>query len=267
MTRHTCRVMGLWIKEPKMTQAVPFDSRSGEAKSSARLKAESHLAPIETVVGDIASGKMVALVDDEDRENEGDLIIAAEAITPEAVNFMITQAKGLLCVPMPAKLATKLNLSPMVNSNQDGFGTAFTVSCDASPRFGVTTGICASDRASTIRLLASNGTAADFHRPGHVFPLIAREGGVLTRIGHTEAGSDLAAMTGYAPVAAIIEIIDEDGEMIRLPELLGWCEERGISLSTIERLRAYRSAQVKAGVKITQCPDGSPLPSTTTVKE
>lgn len=128
-----------------------------------------------------------------------------------------------------------------------------------APIEDITTGISASDRAATINLLASGGVASNFHRPGHVFPLMAREGGVLTRIGHTEAGSDLAAMAGFAPVGAIVEIIGDDGEMLRLPQLVEWCAERGIALSTIERLRTYRQEQVAAGVAITQRPDGSPL--------
>ena len=200
---------------------------------------------------------MVVLVDNEERENEGDLIMAAEAVTPEAVNFMITQGKGLLCVPMTAEHARRLNFAPMVESNEDDFGTAFTVSCDATAEFGITTGISASDRSSTIKLLAQGGVAENFHRPGHVFPLMARDGGVLTRIGHTEAGSDLAAMAGFAPVGAIVEIIGQDGEMLRLPQLVGWCAERGIALSTIEKLREYRQAQQEAGVDITQRTDGS----------
>ncbi|WP_035008821.1 3,4-dihydroxy-2-butanone-4-phosphate synthase [Corynebacterium jeikeium] len=242
-----------------MTRMLTDIPQTNDTKTTARLDAETHLTPIEDIVADIAAGKMVVLVDDEDRENEGDLIMAAEAITPETVNFMITQGKGLLCVPMTAEHARTLNLAPMVERNEDDFGTSFTVSCDAIADFGITTGISASDRAATINLLASGGVASNFHRPGHVFPLMAREGGVLTRIGHTEAGSDLAAMAGFAPVGAIVEIIGDDGEMLRLPQLVEWCAERGIALSTIERLRTYRQEQVAAGVAITQRPDGSPL--------
>ena len=242
-----------------MTRMLIDMSQTNDTKTEARLDAEMHLAPIEDIVGDIAAGKMVVLVDDEDRENEGDLIMAAEAITPEAVNFMISEGKGLLCVPMPVEHARTLKFAPMVERNEDDFGTSFTVSCDATADFGITTGISASDRASTISLLASGGVATNFHRPGHVFPLMAREGGVLTRIGHTEAGSDLAAMAGFAPVGVIVEIIGEDGEMLRLPQLVGWCADRGIALSTIERLRTYRQEQVAAGVEITQRLDGSPF--------
>ncbi|KAB1504401.1 3,4-dihydroxy-2-butanone-4-phosphate synthase [Corynebacterium sp. 320] len=242
-----------------MPSALANTPQAEHLKTDARRNAETLLSPIEDIVADIAAGKMVVLVDDEDRENEGDLIMAAEAMTPESVNFMITHGKGLLCAPMTAEHAAQLNFAPMVHSNEDDFGTAFTVSCDATADFGVTTGISAADRATTISLLASGGTASSFHRPGHVFPLIARHGGVLARIGHTEAGSDLAAMAGFSPVAAIIEIIGDDGEMLRLPELVDWCGKHNISLSTIERLRTYRQAQVEAGVDITQRPDGSAL--------
>nr|VDG64201.1 3,4-dihydroxy-2-butanone 4-phosphate synthase / GTP cyclohydrolase II [Streptococcus thermophilus] len=231
-------------------------------KTDERLHAETELRPIEEIVSDVAAGKMVVLVDDEDRENEGDLIMAAEAATPEAINYMITQGRGLLCVPMPASRAQQLNLHPMVHTNEDDYGTAFSVSCDATGNYGVTTGISASDRAQTVRLLASGGTEHDFHRPGHVFPLIAREGGVLTRVGHTEAGSDLAAMAGFSPVGVIIEILGDDGEMLRLPQLIPWCKERGISISTIERMREYREEQTRAGVRIDQRPDGTPIAAT-----
>lgn len=213
-------------------------------KTSQRLDAETRLSPIEDIIRDIADGKMVVLVDDEDRENEGDLVMAAEKMTPEAVNFMITHGRGLLCMPMRQDRASELGFVPMVVNNEDDFGTAFTVSCDATADHGVTTGISATDRATTIRLAALGGVHADFNRPGHVFPLIAREGGVLTRIGHTEAGCDLAAMAGLSPVGAIIEIVGDDGEMLRLPELVEWCARHEIRISTIERLRAHREAQV-----------------------
>ncbi|WP_454978657.1 3,4-dihydroxy-2-butanone-4-phosphate synthase [Corynebacterium propinquum] len=242
-----------------MTRKLADAPTINDVKSKSRLDAETQLAPIENIVADIAAGKMVVLVDDEDRENEGDLIMAAEAITAESVNFLISEGKGLLCVPMTAEHARTLNLAPMVERNEDDFGTSFTVSCDATADFGITTGISAADRATTIKLLATKGLANNFHRPGHVFPLVSREGGVLTRIGHTEAGCDLAAMAGFAPVAAIIEIIGDNGEMLRLPQLVRWCTERGIALSTIECLRTYRQNQIAAGVDITQRPDGTPL--------
>lgn len=226
-------------------------------KSEARQLAELQLSSIEEVVRTIAAGKMVVLVDDEDRENEGDLVIAAETITAETVNYMISHGKGLLCMPMTAERADELAFPPMACTNEDEFGTAFTVSCDATGDHGVSTGISAADRATTIRLAATQGTARDFNRPGHVFPLIAKDGGTLVRIGHTEAGVDLATMAGLAPVAAIIEIVGDDGNMLRLPELMPWCAERGIPISTIERLRNYRRKQVEAGVPIDRRLDGS----------
>lgn len=216
----------------------------GRSKTTQRLAAETQLSSIDEIIRDIADGKMVVLVDDEDRENEGDLVMAAEKMTPEAVNFMITHGRGLLCMPMRQDRAAELGFTPMVVNNEDDFGTAFTVSCDATAAHGVTTGISAVDRATTIRLAALGGVHDDFNRPGHVFPLIAREGGVLTRIGHTEAGCDLAAMAGLSPVGAIIEIVGDDGEMLRLPELVKWCAHHDIRISTIERLRAYREAQM-----------------------
>lgn len=208
-------------------------------KTLRRTQAEGHLSPIEEVIDDIAAGKMVVLVDDEDRENEGDLVMAAEAVTADALNFMITHGRGLVCLPMTAQRATELALPPMVSRNEDDFGTAFTVSIDASPVHGVTTGISAVDRATTITLAARNGSASDFHRPGHVFPLIAREGGVLERTGHTEAAVDLARLGGFTPVGTIVEIVGDSGEMLRLPELLPWAARHGLTISTIERLRDH----------------------------
>lgn len=226
------------------------------AKSHDREIAEKLLSPVEDVVRAISQGRMVVLVDDEDRENEGDLVMAGERITPEAVNFMITQGRGLLCMPMSEARADQLGLPPMVQRNEDDFGTAFTVSCDATRDHGVTTGISAFDRATTIGLAAGNGTAADLHRPGHVFPLIAKDGGTLTRIGHTEAAVDLAQMAGLAPVAVIIEIVGDDGQMLRLPQLMPWCARHGIAITTIERLRGYRQAQTDAGVPMDRRLDG-----------
>ncbi|MFZ2272160.1 3,4-dihydroxy-2-butanone-4-phosphate synthase [Corynebacterium variabile] len=225
-------------------------------KSDRRKTAEKLLSPVEDVVTAIAAGRMVVLVDDEDRENEGDLVIAAEKITPEAVNFMITQGRGLLCMPMSAERAEQLELPPMVERNEDDFGTAFTLSCDATAEHGVTTGISAFDRATTIKLAAGEGDPGDLHRPGHVFPLIAKDEGTLARIGHTEAAVDLAKMAGLSPVAAIVEIVGESGHMLRLPELMPWCAEHGIAISTIERLREYRQAQVDAGVPVDRRLDG-----------
>ena len=213
---------------------------TSDSKSALRTQVEAQLSDMEEIVADIRQGRMVILVDDEDRENEGDLVMAAEAITPEAVNFMITHGRGLVCLPMSARRAEDLRLPPMVTRNEDDFGTAFTVSIDATAEHGVTTGISAADRATTIKLAAEDGSAADFHRPGHIFPLIARDGGTLVRTGHTEAAVDLAQLAGFAPVGVIVEIVGDDGEMLRLHELLPWAERHGLKISTIERLRDYR---------------------------
>ena len=216
--------------------------------SDLRTQAEASLSDIEDVIADIERGRMVVLVDDEDRENEGDLVMAAEAITPQAINFMITHGRGLVCLPMSAERAQELDLPPMVARNQDDFGTAFTVSIDATSDHGITTGISASDRAATIKLAAGHGTAADFNRPGHIFPLVARAGGTLVRTGHTEAAVDLATLAGFAPMGVIVEIVGDHGEMLRLHELLPWAEKHGLKVSTIERLREYRLAQSQQSV-------------------
>ncbi|HEY0360091.1 MAG TPA: bifunctional 3,4-dihydroxy-2-butanone-4-phosphate synthase/GTP cyclohydrolase II [Mycobacteriales bacterium] len=194
---------------------------------------------IEQAVADIAAGKGVVVVDDEDRENEGDLIFAAEMATPELVAFMMTECRGLLCVPMEAAALDRLQLGQMVSENTERMSTAFTVSVDA--REGVTTGISAADRAHTVRLLVDEETVAqDIVRPGHVFPLRAKEGGVLRRPGHTEAAVDLARMAGLKPAGVICEIVKRDGTMARLPDLTVFAAEHGLTLITIADLIAYR---------------------------
>ncbi|WP_031511191.1 bifunctional 3,4-dihydroxy-2-butanone-4-phosphate synthase/GTP cyclohydrolase II [Streptomyces megasporus] len=199
------------------------------------------LDPVERAVADIAAGRPVVVVDDEDRENEGDLIVAAELITPEIVAFMMSECRGLICVPMEAVELDRLDLPQMVRRNTESMGTAFTVSVDAAAEHGVTTGISAADRATTIRLLADPASVPDdFVRPGHVFPLRARPGGVLERAGHTEAGVDLARLAGLRPAAAIVEIAGEDGTMLRLPELVPFARKHGLSIVSIEDLIAYR---------------------------
>ncbi|KNE78828.1 MULTISPECIES: bifunctional 3,4-dihydroxy-2-butanone-4-phosphate synthase/GTP cyclohydrolase II [Streptomyces] len=201
------------------------------------------LDPVERAIADIAAGRPVVVVDDEDRENEGDLIVAAEKATPEIVAFMMTECRGLICAPMEGDTLDRLELPQMVRDNTESMGTAFTVSVDASGAHGVTTGISAADRATTLRLLASgDSTPGDFVRPGHVFPLRARPGGVLTRNGHTEAGVDLARLAGLRPAAAIVEIAAEDGTMMRLPELVPFARKHGLSIISIEDLIAYRRA-------------------------
>jgi 3,4-dihydroxy 2-butanone 4-phosphate synthase/GTP cyclohydrolase II len=191
-------------------------------------------------VADIAAGKGVVVVDDEDRENEGDLIFAAEKATPELVAFMMTECRGLLCVPMEGAALDRLQLGQMVSENTERMSTAFTVSVDA--REGITTGISAADRAHTVRLLVDGSTVAqDIVRPGHVFPLRAKDGGVLRRPGHTEAAVDLARMAGLEPAGVICEIVKPDGTMARLPDLTVFAAEHGLTLISIADLIAYRS--------------------------
>ena len=196
-------------------------------------------ATVEQAVEAIRKGGMVIVVDDEDRENEGDLIMATQHATPEAINFMIKEARGLICVPMPKGWAERLGLRPMVDPPRDHHETAFTVSVDA--REGITTGISAHDRARTIRLLADPDSGPeDFVSPGHVFPLIAKEGGVLRRAGHTEAAVDLCRLAGLEPVGVICEIMNEDGTMARLPDLQRFAAQHGLPILTIADLIAYR---------------------------
>ncbi|NYS20878.1 bifunctional 3,4-dihydroxy-2-butanone-4-phosphate synthase/GTP cyclohydrolase II [Streptomyces sp. SJ1-7] len=199
------------------------------------------LDPVEQAIRDIAAGRPVVVVDDEDRENEGDLVIAAEMATPEIVAFMMSECRGLICAPMESDELERLELPQMVADNTESMQTAFTVSVDASAAHGVTTGISAADRATTLRMLAS-GTAGpgDFVRPGHVFPLRARSGGVLVRNGHTEAAVDLARLAGLRPAGAIVEIAGEDGTMLRLPELIPFARKHGLTIISIEDLIAYR---------------------------
>ncbi|MFE0733052.1 bifunctional 3,4-dihydroxy-2-butanone-4-phosphate synthase/GTP cyclohydrolase II [Streptomyces antibioticus] len=199
------------------------------------------LDPVEQAIADIAAGRPVVVVDDEDRENEGDLVIAAEKATPEIVAFMMSECRGLICAPMEADELERLRLPQMVDDNTESMKTAFTVSVDASVAHGVSTGISAADRAATLRLLADGTSDADdFVRPGHIFPLRARPGGVLTRNGHTEAAVDLARLAGLRPAGAIVEIAGEDGRMLRLPELIPFARKHGLTIISIEDLIAYR---------------------------
>ncbi|MET9846235.1 bifunctional 3,4-dihydroxy-2-butanone-4-phosphate synthase/GTP cyclohydrolase II [Streptomyces ossamyceticus] len=199
------------------------------------------LDPVEQAIADIAAGRPVVVVDDEDRENEGDLVIAAEKATPEIVAFMMSECRGMICAPMEGDELDRLELPQMVQQNTESMRTAFTVTVDAAPEHGVTTGISASDRSTTLQLLAS-GTArpTDFVRPGHIFPLRARTGGVLVRNGHTEAAVDLARLAGLRPAGAIVEIAGEDGRMLRLPELIPFARKHGLTIISIEDLIAYR---------------------------
>lgn len=194
---------------------------------------------IEDALEDFKDGKFVMVVDDEDRENEGDLIIAAEKITPEDVNFMLKNARGVLCVPMPISRCKELDLAPQVDHNTSMLGTPFTVTVDKLE--GCTTGVSIEDRAATIRALADpTSTSESFGRPGHINPLYAQNRGVLQRTGHTEAGVDLARLAGLEPVAALMEIMSDDGTMARLPELRKRADEWGIKLISIRDLIAYR---------------------------
>lgn len=199
------------------------------------------LDPVEQAVRDIAAGRPVVVVDDEDRENEGDLVIAAEKATPEVVAFMMSECRGLICAPMEGEELERLDLPQMVERNTESMQTAFTVSVDAGPEYGVTTGISAADRATTLRMLANGESGpTDFVRPGHVFPLRAKPGGVLVRNGHTEAAVDLARLAGLRPAGAIVEIAGEDGVMLRLPELIPFARKHGLTIISIEDLIAYR---------------------------
>lgn len=196
---------------------------------------------IEEALEDIRQGKFVIVADDEDRENEGDLICAAELVTPAMINFMITEARGWVCLALTPEKAKQLDLPMMVETNTDSQGTAFTITIDADTKFGVTTGISAYDRATTIRVAVDSGCKPqDLRRPGHISPLVAKPGGVLQRAGHTEASVDLARLAGFAPAGVICEIINEDGTMSRVPELKQFAAKHGLKVITIAQLIAYR---------------------------
>ena len=196
---------------------------------------------VEQAIKDIRAGKFVVVADDEDRENEGDLICAAELVTPAMVNFMISRARGMVCLALTGEHVDRLGLSQMSETNLDDYRTAYTVSIDASPRFGVTTGISAQDRATTIRVAVDPATQpGDLRRGGHVFPLRAREGGVLQRVGHTEASVDLARLAGLSPSGVICEILTEDGTAARRPALEEFSTAHGLTFITVAQLVAHR---------------------------
>ena len=198
------------------------------------------IAPVPELVAELAAGRMVILVDEEDRENEGDLILAAEHVTPEAINFMAKHGRGLVCLTLTRERCERLRLPPMTTRNGAPHGTAFTVSIEAAS--GVTTGISAADRARTVRAaVARDAQASDLVQPGHIFPLQAADGGVLMRAGHTEAGCDLAAMAGLTPAAVICEVMNDDGTMARLPDLERFAAEHGLRIGTIAALIEHRS--------------------------
>lgn len=210
---------------------------------------------IPDILKEIAAGRIVIVIDDEDRENEGDFVMAAEKITPDAVNFMAKHGRGLICVSAPGERIDELGLRLMVQGNSSLFGTPFTESIDF--KRGTTTGISAYDRAATIKAFAdANYTADDFAKPGHIFPLRARDGGVLRRSGHTEAGVDLARLAGLSPAGVLCEIMDEDGHMARLPKLQQIAREKGMKILTIQDLIEYRRRSEKhvSLIASTKCP-------------
>ncbi len=198
------------------------------------------ISPVEDIVADMRAGRMVILVDEEDRENEGDLVLAADHVTPEAINFMARFGRGLICLTLTRERCELLKLPPMATRNGAQFSTAFTVSIEAAE--GVTTGISAADRSRTVQAaVAKNAKISDLVQPGHIFPLQAVDGGVLMRAGHTEAGCDLAAMAGCSPAAVICEIMNDDGTMARLPDLQVFAAEHGLKIGTIADLIEHRS--------------------------
>jgi 3,4-dihydroxy 2-butanone 4-phosphate synthase/GTP cyclohydrolase II len=198
------------------------------------------ISPTQEIVAELRAGRMVVLVDEEDRENEGDLVLAADYVTPEAINFMARFGRGLICLTLTEQRCRQLGLNQMARDNKAQFGTAFTVSIEAAE--GVTTGISAHDRARTIQAaVAADAKPSDIVQPGHIFPIMARPGGVLVRAGHTEAGCDLATLAGLSPASVICEIMSEDGSMARLPELREFAAKHGLKIGTIADLIHYRS--------------------------
>ena len=231
-----------------MSKVLPL---SGQAPPSG-VKLNS----VEEILADLRAGRMVIIMDDEDRENEGDLIMAAECATPEAVAFMIRHTSGILCVPMEEAGLERLELPQMVTHNSEAHRTAFTVSVDAVE--GTTTGVSSSDRAVTIRALArAEARAADFARPGHIFPLRARRGGVLVRTGHTEAAVDLCRLAGLQPVGVISELMNEDGSMARREQLHAFAVAHGLKIGTIADLIRYRLRNERSVVRLSEQPVGT----------
>jgi len=214
-----------------MSNVLPLSGKSAPTSSG--------LNSVEEILADLRAGRMVIIMDDEDRENEGDLIMAAERTTPEAVAFMIRHTSGIICVPMEEEGLVRLDLPQMVQDNSESHRTAFTVSVDL--KAGTTTGVSSADRAATIRALAdSNATATDFARPGHIFPLRSRKGGVLVRAGHTEASVDLCRLAGLKPAGVLCEIMNDDGTMARRPELEAFAKRHNLKIGTIADLIRHR---------------------------
>src|SRR5438874_7893423 len=205
------------------------------------IRGTMQFGTVEQAIADIKAGKLIIVADDEDRENEGDLICAAELVTPEMINFMIRKAGGWICLALTGKRADELELAQQSEINNDEYRTAFTISIDADERFGVTTGVSAQDRAKTIRVAVDpKSVPSDLRRPGHVPPLRAREGGVLQRVGHTEAAVDLARLAGLSPAGVVCEILSEDGSSARRPELERFAQQHGLTFITVAQLVAYR---------------------------
>ena len=220
--------------------------------------AKAYFATVPEAIAEIKAGRMVVVVDDEDRENEGDLTLAAEFVTPEAINFMARFGRGLICLTLTEERADYLRLGPMTQDNTSRFGTAFTESIEA--REGVTTGISAADRSHTIRVAIDPGsTANDLARPGHVFPLRARKGGVLVRAGQTEASVDLARMAGLVPAGVICEIMNEDGSMARVPDLVEFCQQHGLLMLTVADLIRYRLQNERYIHRVAEAPIETPF--------
>jgi 3,4-dihydroxy 2-butanone 4-phosphate synthase/GTP cyclohydrolase II len=218
----------------------PWSSPCGVPRRPATYNPDMSISPVPQLIAELAAGRMVILVDEEDRENEGDLVMAADHVTPAAINFMAKHGRGLICLTLTRERCERLRLPPMTVRNGTQHGTAFTVSIEAAT--GVTTGISAADRARTVQAaVARDAKPSDLVQPGHIFPLQAQDGGVLMRAGHTEAGCDLALMAGLTPAAVICEIMKDDGTMARLPDLEQFAAEHGLRIGTIADLIEYRS--------------------------
>jgi len=210
--------------------------------AAVRAASPTVLSPVPEILAEIKAGRMVILVDEEDRENEGDVVLAADFVTPEAINFMARHARGLICLTLTAERCRQLHLPLMTANNRSGFGTNFTMSIEAAE--GVSSGISAADRARTVQVaVAFNAKPSDIVQPGHIFPIMAQPGGVLMRAGHTEAGCDLTRMAGLTPAAVICEVMKDDGSMARLPDLLVFAREHGLKIGAITDLIQYRAAR------------------------
>jgi 3,4-dihydroxy 2-butanone 4-phosphate synthase/GTP cyclohydrolase II len=215
------------------------------------------LATTPEIVAELKAGRMVVLVDEEDRENEGDLVVAAQCVTAETINFMAKHGRGLVCLTLEEECCRRLGIGPMVSANRSGHGTNFTVSIEAA--HGVTTGISAADRARTVQVaVAQDAKPSDLVHPGHVFPIMAQPGGVLVRAGHTEAGCDLARLAGFMPASVICEIMCDDGTMARLPDLEAFAVEHGLLIGTIADLIQYRSRTERLVERIAERPLNTP---------